>query len=278
VHEEIVYRGQFCTAQGAIYQLGETTVALVTLIIAVHTFSTVWWGRGVKSCLTAAIIVGIAWLFVSLYVGIGIGVNNAQGYYITPTPYWCWIGPEHYLKEKITGEYMWFWLTLGLSLTFYVPLFFWSLGNITIDQHKWWKFSVHRSRDSHDDDNDDRRRHAVKLIIYPVIYSILIIPLSIVRFIEFHQQDKHQDHVPTAWVFFSYSVYLLSGILNVLLFILTRRGLLLFGNIHGSTLSDRCLSCGNPSGVYNGMSMGTLGRLPSLDEASLQLPREGEEK
>jgi len=265
VHDQRVYQGGFCTAQGAIQQLGETIVALVTLVIAVHTFSTVWWGKGVKSCLTAAIIMGIVWLFVSLYVGLGIGLNIHKSY-ITPT-FWCWLGPN-YKAEIITGEYLWFWVTLFLSLILYTPLFLWSRGNITVDPHKWWKFSVHRSKDTHKDSG--RRRHSLKLIAYPIIYSVLIIPTTIGRFIEFHQEDiGQQDHVPPAWTFFGESVYRLSGILNVLLFLLTRRGLLLFGN---DPPANEVSFDEKPDGVRDSTA---LGRLPSLESEAAWSPNEG---
>jgi len=212
-------------------------------------------------------LMGLVWLFVILYVGFGLGLNINKSY-MTPT-YWCWIGPN-YLKEKITGEYLWFWLTLGLSLIFYVLLFFWSMGNITVNQDKWWKFSVHPSNDSHAD--SDRRRHSLKLLAYPITYSIVIIPVSVVRFIEFSQENKGQpDHIPVAWIFFSGAIYWLSGIINVLLFILTRRGLLLFGDDH-PTLNEQIPLANLTNESLNGGQQ--TGRLPSVDEAA-SLPEEG---
>jgi hypothetical protein len=252
VHDEKVFRGTFCNAQGAIEQLGETTVALVTLVIAFHTFSSLWWSRGVKSILTASILMGLVWSFVILYVAIGLGVNINKSY-MTPT-YWCWIGPN-YLKEKITGEYVWFWLTLGLSLVFYTLLFFWSRKN-------------------------NMRHHSLKLIAYPITYSVVIIPSSVVRFIEFSQENKgQQDHVPVAWIFFAEAVYRLSGIITVLLFMLRRRGLLLFGDDDPQTsngqappseLSDASLNDGKTEGPGSEQT----GRLPSVDETT-PLPEDG---
>jgi hypothetical protein len=264
VHDEKVYRGTFCNAQGAIEQLGEATVALSTLVIAVHTFSSVWWRRGIRSLLTASIIIGIIWLFVILYVAIGLGLNINKSY-MTPT-YWCWIGPN-YLKEKITGEYLWFWLTLGLSLVFYLLLFLWSTGNITVDEHKWWKFSIHRSQDS--PEASGRRRHSLKLIAYPIVYSVVIIPSSVVRFIEFSQENKgQQDHVPPAWIFFAESIYRLSGILNVLLFILRRRGILLFDEDPATPNGQEPLSESSNASLNRGKvdEAQETGRLPSVDE------------
>ena len=179
---------------------------------------------------------------------------------------------------------MWFWLTLCFSVAFYVPLFFWSRGNITVDQQKWWKFTVHKSKDSPAD--SDRRRHSVKLIAcvpgccngvrlftvippsrYPIIYSIIVIPATVVRFIEFGQEKEHKvQEVPAGWVFFAQSLFRLGGILNVLLFLMTRRGLLLFRD---DTQNAKALPESKEnlnSGVTDGVEQ--MGRLPEEEATS----------
>jgi len=237
--------GASCTAQAAIQQIGATAVAMTTLGIAVHTFSAVWWGRGLYSTLNAAIVVGILWLCNFLFVVIGTGIHaNRSDYYMTPVPvsihlftirsrwgptltpfciqYWCWIGPG-YVVVRVLEEYAWFWLTLLVSLLAYVPLFFWGRGNITVNQRKWFKFHCHRSEDCADDLSD--RRRALKLIAYPLIYSILIIPLSAVRWVEFIHGDAAIRPAAALSVF---AIYALSGVCDVVLFVIIRPGLLLF--------------------------------------------------
>ena len=59
---------------------------------------------------------------------------------------------------------------------------------------------------------------------YPLAYSIIVLPLSITRWLSF----KHEDKVPSAATFFSVSVFNLSGAINVLLFLVVRPELLLF--------------------------------------------------
>jgi hypothetical protein len=36
--------------------------------------------------------------------------------------YWCWLA-KSFTKERIAGEYFWFWLTLGVSVVLYFLLF-----------------------------------------------------------------------------------------------------------------------------------------------------------
>lgn len=94
-------------------------------------------------------ILGIEFLFVVLFSLIAFGINTHPGqdkYYAAPVPvchedlpfsvsethmlqYWCWIG-NGFVKQRYPGEYIWFWLTLGVSLILYIPLFLLYLGVI----------------------------------------------------------------------------------------------------------------------------------------------------
>jgi hypothetical protein len=57
---------------------------------------------------------------------------------------------------------------------------------------------------------------------------VLILPLSIIRWIEFTPAYKgERAHVPSEATFIAISVYNFSGAVNVLLFFCTRQGLLL---------------------------------------------------
>jgi hypothetical protein len=65
---------------------------------------------------------------------------------------------------------------------------------------------------------------------YPLVYSILIVPLSIVRFIGFHLENIHNgvNTMPSSALLFVITIYGLSGAANVLLFFTIRSNLLLF--------------------------------------------------
>lgn len=136
--------GGFCTAQGAIKQLGNAALGLATFIIAVVNFVTIWWKK--KSTRTIALmIIGGQWLFVILFVAIGFAVHTHPSdneYYATPDPFWCWLGSRYKNKEGIAGEYVWLWLALFGSIVLYVPLFLWYLGVIAPDPNYWYKFKL----------------------------------------------------------------------------------------------------------------------------------------
>jgi hypothetical protein len=56
--------------------------------------------------------------------------------------FWCWIG-KYYIIQRLFGEYFWMWSALLLSFLLYIPLFFWSRGYLSPDNHVWWKFRIH---------------------------------------------------------------------------------------------------------------------------------------
>ena len=58
---------------------------------------------------------------------------------------------------------------------------------------------------------------------YPLAYSLIVLPLSIARWLQFNGK-----HVSSAATFFGVSVFNLSGAINVLLFLIVRPQLLLF--------------------------------------------------
>jgi len=225
IHEGKVYTGDFCTAQGIVQQLGDTGSALATLAIAIHTFVVALWGIQPHQHSIAYAIVGLTWIFVCFFVGIGVSINTrGSNFYESPVGYWCWIG-NHYLPEQLAGQYIWVWVTMVISFLAYTTLFFWARGNISVSQQHWWKFQVHSDTDVVQDiDPGGRRWRSFRMIVYPIVFAVIALPLSVVRWRSGFGGSKH--HLPTA-TFAVEFLYSLSGVLNVLLFLFTRSDLLL---------------------------------------------------
>ncbi|KII94774.1 hypothetical protein PLICRDRAFT_693106 [Plicaturopsis crispa FD-325 SS-3] len=223
--------GAVCTAQGIMQQLGETGVAMSALVIAVHSFVAVWWSKGVspRALRSAGFVIGLCWAYIVVHIIIGQSVYHAQNY-ITPTPYWCWLG-RPYLVAKITGEYFWFWLCLAISSLVYVSLHLWLCGYITLStESKWFGFRIHKADQSGRDNDEFRgKRRSFAMLGYPLVYCALILPLSVVRWIGFVEEAKGNrsgiSYQATLAVDF---VFELSGLFDVLLFLYARPGLLLF--------------------------------------------------
>ncbi|KAH9061349.1 hypothetical protein EDB87DRAFT_1560305 [Lactarius vividus] len=217
-HDGIVTAGSYCRAQGVIQQSGELGVALITLIITVHTFVVALWNvKIIEARRFAFVIVALASLFVVLWVGIGNGIHKD---FEAPTPYWCWIG-DNYSAERLAGEYIWLWIALSASVIMYIPLYFWANGRLSVDPKKRYKFRL-----SECDDGYTQRRYALGMLSYPLAYFVVVLPISIVRWIEF----RNKKIPPSAATFFTVSMFNLSGAINVLLFLIVRRELLLFSS------------------------------------------------
>ncbi|KAJ7320898.1 hypothetical protein DFH08DRAFT_789112 [Mycena albidolilacea] len=263
VHAGKVQAGSYCSAQGVVQQLGETSVAITTLLITIFTFAGVWWRAGLSATRLATFLVALVWLFVALLAGIGNAVHK-DDLYESPTPYWCWIG-QTFLGLRLGGEYVWFWLTLLVSSLAYLTLFLWARGHISPSDTAWWRFAVHRRLNPHPsftsnsnsksapDDTDTTlpaRKAAYAMIAYPASYCLLVLPLSIVRWIGFTRPDPHHG-MPSAATFAVISLYGLSGAMNVALLLYTRPNSPLFGK-------DECVTMQGGGG---------LGRAPELSPA-----------
>jgi hypothetical protein len=234
-------------------------------IIACLTFIAVWWDRGtnprvrVKSDLVvASFVVFGSWIFVALLVLVPARIyNKPSDLYFAPTPVrihsslckhkwldlhiqvWCTIN-KNYELVRLFAKYLWLWLAFLLSFLLYIPLGLWSRGYVTPDPTIWWKFHLHRRRDVRD---EQHRRHLFLATIayasmlcinfymtlirtffsYPLSNAILIGPLSIVRWMQNTGSNISSEEGLDVG-----AVFALSGVTNVLLFLLIRPNLLLF--------------------------------------------------
>ncbi|KAI9445892.1 hypothetical protein H4582DRAFT_2093698 [Lactarius indigo] len=209
-HNGIVTTGPYCTTQGIFKQAGSLGVALISLILTVHTFMTALWSVGAEARSFAFGIVAFTHLFVVLSVGISNGIHKD---FEKPTPYWCWINPKYH-EQRLVGEYAWMWIALFASVVMYIPLHFWMKGCLSVDREKWYKFRLVKS----DVKYPKRRATLGVLLIYPHGDSTLGFPLAIVQ----PQACAFGNY------FFGQTMFNLSGALNVLIFLIVRPRLLLF--------------------------------------------------
>jgi len=215
-HRGIVMTGPYCTAQGIVEEIGEVGVALISVLLAIHTFVAALWQVGLQARGVALGMVCFASVSITLWVAIGAGVHKN---YEAPTPYWCWISPK-FRGMRLGGEYIWLWIALFASAILYIPLYFWAEGRLSVDEESWYK--IHMS------DTDRRvgyaqRRVALGMLLYPLTSSFVLLPLFIPRWLVFSHH-----HVPSAAVFFGDAMFNLSGVIDVLLFLIIRPQLLLF--------------------------------------------------
>lgn len=249
VSEGHVYCGDYCSAQGAIRNVGSTGVALATMAIAIHTFAVIFF-RWIppRSNVIPAIVISIIWLFLILFVVLE-AVTHPNFY--TPTPYWCWISAD--IVPRLVGQYIWLWLSSFVSIVLYILLFFSLRGNVTIDTDTWWNIKFHRAPQLtlRDDQisigeaqpGSEARSQAMSMLLYPALYTVLVTPLSISRWLGYAmQQENPPRQLPFVVSMVSITVFGLSGLVNVALFMITRPKLLLFDRRPRDTITVRTFS------------------------------------
>ncbi|KIM92305.1 hypothetical protein PILCRDRAFT_118109 [Piloderma croceum F 1598] len=196
------------------------------------------WGPYRHRYFVAYTTVGLTWFFLASFIAISVSVHtHGSDFYYTPVGYWCWIGNRHRV-EQFTGQYMWIWIAMFVSFLTYVPLFFWARGNITVSPMHWWKFMVRRDNNLVQDiDPDGRKRRSICMIVYPIVFAVVALPYSVIRWRTHFGSAAHGLPNATFATFAAYVLYGLSGAFNVLLFLFTRPYLLLPRNIDFETWS-----------------------------------------
>ncbi|KAL5485419.1 hypothetical protein ACEPAI_8061 [Sanghuangporus weigelae] len=193
--------------------------------IAVHTFNVLVCGIHARRILMFILLVAV-WSFVTALVGMGpfILQNKSKGPYFNISGYWCWIS-EKYEIEQFVLEYMIMFISAVASFILYVLVFLKLRSNLLVAGGRFRFRSVVRASawmPNQNYETSDLRAHMVSvakhMLLYPIAYMILIVPIAACRFAEWTGHE-----VPFYAIVFSDSVFLLSGFVNTLLFVLTGR-------------------------------------------------------
>ncbi|KAG1749879.1 uncharacterized protein EDB91DRAFT_770404 [Suillus paluster] len=232
-----VYPGTICTVQGAFKHVGNTGAAFSTIVthippgnvsranqlmqaIALHTMQVLVlkWDTPPKAGLLGSAII---WVTVGLMVGIpNAVVDNFYG----PTGHWCWIERNNF--QRMGLQYLWMWIAAFITIVVYIFLALVVKRVIIVDGHRIrWISAEARSRTPSDGSDPrpsrDEGTIALRMLFYPAVYIITVLPITAARFTQFHSND-----VPwpvTAW---ADTLLLLSGFFNTILYTLTRPKLL----------------------------------------------------
>ncbi|KAI0635295.1 hypothetical protein C8Q77DRAFT_1107253 [Trametes polyzona] len=218
-----VVDGPFCRAQGGIKQAGNVAMALWSFTLSLHVFMLLF-SRITLSKTFSSVLLFLGWYLIAFVVAIGplaIEQHN-RGPYFGPTGYWCWITAKYPL-EQLYLEYFLEFLSAGLSFFLYTAVLLRVRGNLTRTSGRWslrfvphgerWVLAIRRDAvDGH------MMQVAARMVWYPVAYAILVLPVTIARFVMFSGHD-----VPFRATIFADFVFNLQGVANVLLFLATRR-------------------------------------------------------
>jgi hypothetical protein len=222
-----VTNNSLCVAQGAIKQTGNVGTALWSLVIAIHTFALLFYRAKIPNwaCYVTLVVV---WLILGTVLSLGPGIlqTEEKGPFYGISGLWCWM-TTGYLTEKYALEYGWMFFSAGCSFILYSLVFLRLRGNIVVNG---WRFNFQRrivakgysNRQYNAVTDPSQNTHVMKvarqMMWYPVVYTILIVPIAGARFAVFAGKT-----VPNAVTVFTATVFMLSGFVNAILFTTTRR-------------------------------------------------------
>jgi len=205
-------------------------VALTSLLIACHTFAVLFFRwqppKTRKFPLGVVSVIGLFLLLATLIPALTLpDFWDISGD-------WCWISPM-YPKMWLGLEYAIFWTVALGSFLLYIPLFLCLRGNIVVeyphaDEDGWGRGKLRiswrwvQSGKAWRRSNAERKEQmdvARQMLAYPIAYTFMILPSSIIRGIEMHDKTLV---IPAAAVAFSGAVYACSGLVNVSLYVITR--------------------------------------------------------
>lgn len=215
--DNAIFPGSFCDAQGALKHVADVGAAVWTFAMAANTFYLLFLELDTKRyTMWIALVVG--WAFIGIMVGAGPAHAHAksQKSFYGVNGVWCWVSPEHKV-QLITMGYLIIFISAFLSGILYLMTFFRLRGNLV---RSGWKLKWRTVDDAADKyfSNDRTKLVAKQMLLYPLAYAILVLPVAITRIIAWSGTK-----VPFEVTIFSASVYLLSGFVNVILFTTTRR-------------------------------------------------------
>ncbi|KAI6153685.1 hypothetical protein BKA82DRAFT_4092828 [Pisolithus tinctorius] len=214
--EAAVYSGPFCTVQGFFKQVGDVGVAFSIMAIALHMLQVLVleWRSPPKFAL---LVLAIIWLVILILVVVpNVTEHNIYG----PTGHWCWI--EESTMEQIGFDYIWMWLAAALNIIAYLFLALVIKRVVLVDGNRFrcWSKQERRTVSSGAETSAEGVK-AIQMIFYPLVYIIIVLPISAARFSEFRGQD-----VPFAVTAFADTLFASSGLFNTILYALTRPGLM----------------------------------------------------
>jgi hypothetical protein len=218
-HEMMAYAGPYCTAQGAIKQAADISTSIWVLAIGIHTFCQIFLQWTIRPYVLWSTLVFV-WSSIITILLVGPAALNTEnrGPFYGISGFWCWIS-ENYPTERVTLDYMIMFSSAFIIFILYTLVYLRLRGNIIVSG--WYirfRFSSTAPWRGRELTNNRLMGIAKQMLLYPVAYTILILPIASARFSEWAGRD-----VPFQVTVFCDTIFLLSGLVNVILFTTTRR-------------------------------------------------------
>ncbi|KAH9477373.1 hypothetical protein JR316_0009579 [Psilocybe cubensis] len=210
-----VVSGGLCSSQGGIKQIGNLAASIWSLIIAIHLFHVLFLRiRATRPVFIGAIISAWALVLLILFIGRFGFQREEKGPYFGIAGTSCGI-TSSYATARAALDYLFSFLSIGLGLVLYVLVLLRVHGLLIRDKYHHWRLNFRRK------DNDWSRviiqdnainEIARKLVWYPVSYSVVLIPITIVRVIQFNGTA-----VPFSITVITGFIFNMMGFINVIM-------------------------------------------------------------
>ncbi|RPD64371.1 hypothetical protein L226DRAFT_603900 [Lentinus tigrinus ALCF2SS1-7] len=226
VSQSAVSYEPYCTVQGVVKHISDVGNAY-WYVIAMNTFWILFLRWPLKRyILVLAILTG--WCAIGAIISAGPAALQRvpTGPFYAISGYWCWISDE-YASERITLDYMIMFLSALFCFIMYTLIFLRLRGNILMHGgHITFRLRQDTSALAPKSVDTHVINIAKGMLLYPVAYTILLLPIAVCRFAEWTGHT-----VPFSVTIASDAVFLLSGFVNVVLFLTTRRVLPMYSVI-----------------------------------------------
>lgn len=197
-----------CTTQAALIQVGDVASALFSLVIALHTAYTVLKGRKPASIAVFGLIMAAIVLNIILVLIGPMGVETAErGRFFDDVGFWCWISSD-YQAERLYLHYLWLFISSGGSIILYAV--------VSFHIRQRGRQLPNSTRDTTAIKRIDRV--ARKMLLFPLVYTATILPLSIGRIAAMAGTQLSPRYIAIAG-----SIFALNGFFNTILYSYTRR-------------------------------------------------------
>ncbi|KAB8254446.1 G protein-coupled glucose receptor regulating Gpa2-domain-containing protein [Aspergillus pseudonomiae] len=206
----VYYPSAVCVLQGWWIQVGDPGSGLFIMAIAMHTGAVVLRGRQLPHRTFVCCVVAL-WAFIIVLGLIPVGLFGSKTFVISEAG-WCWLGPEHE-TERLWAHYLWIFLAEFGTVVFYGMLFFHLRRRMN-------QAAVLRQR--HQESLKRLNRVVIYMVIYPIVYLVLSLPLAAGRMSTARHIVQSRGYFAVAG-----SLMALSGLVDVAVYALTRRHLLL---------------------------------------------------
>ncbi|OJJ36916.1 hypothetical protein ASPWEDRAFT_108433 [Aspergillus wentii DTO 134E9] len=198
-----------CFLEGLWLQIGDPASGLFVLAIAIHTFLLVALGHKMSHRSFVIAVVGL-WVFIVVLVIIPLASHGR--YVFVPSGAWCWIS-EEYEAVRLWTHYIWIFLAEFGTVSLYAIMWFQLRRRIA-------QSAILGS--SHTESLRRLRRVIGYMVIYPIAYIILSLPLAAGRMATAQGKSPSMVYFCVAG-----AVITSSGWVDVLLYTLTRRNLII---------------------------------------------------